>query len=396
MRSDRARAAIFFGLYAAVLLYAFVWVRFPNVERRVSSFTAFYALIGTALVYVAVRAWLVFTDRVPNRWDPIFTVTDLLLITAAVRLTGGVHSEAGLMYIWPLATQSIQRRPRSVMALGVACILLYAVATWPERLTAEYAARLSTIVVFAVLVTALAAAFAEREIRRVEEMTRLREQVALSEYRSRLSQEMHDGIQHYLVSIAIRLEFARQMLAHNPRRAAALAVDQSLTVRQAADELRHLVRRLRSPALEQRGFVDALRDHLSIFAQRSGIVAPLEVQGQPRTLPPDTEQAAFRIVQEVLTNTEKHAHATEVRIKLRYEAERVECVVVDNGAGFDPSQVPSEPTMEGGFGLSSMHQRAEQVGGRLGVVSAPDQGTRITFTAPLGGSESAKARDVSE
>lgn len=97
---------------------------------------------------------------------------------------------------------------------------------------------------------------------------------------------------------------------------------------------------------------------------RAGISAPLDAQGAPRTLPPDAEQAAFRIIQEALTNAEKHAGPTQVRVTMSYRPESFECVVADDGAGFEPSRVPREPTEEGGFRLCSMRQRAEQVGGR--------------------------------
>ncbi len=119
-------------------------------------------------------------------------------------------------------------------------------------------------------------------------------------------------------------------------------------LRQAADELQYLVRRLRSPVVEQHGFVEALREHLAMFERRSSISAPLELQGTSVSLPPDVEQAAFRIVQEALTNAEKHSRASEARVLLRFDPGLLECVVCDDGVGFDPSAVSGEPAVEGG------------------------------------------------
>ena len=237
MGTDRGRAAIFFGLYAAMLAYSLYWMRLSHVRERVVSFPLLHALIAVALVYVAVRAWLVLTERARQSWDPLWVGVDLLIISGIVRLTGGLNSEAALVYFWPLATYAILRRPRGTALVGIASGLCYVAATWPQVLTPDYADKLGSRLFVLALVTILATAFSVREVQRVEEISRLREQLALADYRRLLSQEMHDGIQHYLVVIAMRLEWARRLLEREPRRAAALAVDQGVVVRQAADEL---------------------------------------------------------------------------------------------------------------------------------------------------------------
>lgn len=234
------------------------------------------------------------------------------------------------------------------------------------------------------MVTVVATSFAILETKRVEEMARLREQVGIAEYRRSLSQEMHDGIQHCLTAISTRLQVAERMLAEDPAKAARMAVNQRFLVSQAADELRYLVRRLRSPAVERQGFLDGLREHLMLFRERSSMAVSVDVQGEPAPLPPDVEQAAFRIVQEALMNAEKHAEASEVSVAVSLDHRLLECTVSDNGMGFDPSQAGDEPTMESGFGIPSMRQRAEQVGGQLQIASAPGEGTVVTFTVALG------------
>jgi two-component system sensor histidine kinase DegS len=195
---------------------------------------------------------------------------------------------------------------------------------------------------------------------------------------------MHDGIQHYLADIAVRLELARQLILRDPAEAARLAVDQRFAVRQAAGELRYLVRLLRSPAVEREGFVEALRHHLATFAEASGISAPLEIKGETRLLPSSVAHTAFRIVQEALMNVEKHARATEVNVSLHFAPDSFGCTIEDNGCGFDLRDLPGQPTAVGGLGLSSMRQRAESVGGKLDIASSPGQGTQIGFAVPLG------------
>ena len=383
MGTQRTRSAIFFSQYAAMLLYALFWVHFDYVRHRVLSFTLLYALVGTALCYVAVRAYLVIGNRLPKRWDAAWVTVDLGIISALVRITGGIDSEAGLIYFWPIVTYSIQRRPRGALVVGAASVVLYAVATWPAAPGTVYLEKLGTRIFVLLLVTVLAACYALYEIARVEEIARLREKVGLADYRARLSREMHDGIQHYLVSMAMRLEIARKVMEKEPARAARMAVDLRFAIGQASDELRYLVRRLRSPAIEQAGFVDGLTEHLSLFAQRSAISAPLEIQGDPVPVPPNVEHAAFRIVQEALTNVEKHGQAREVKVTLGFGPGILECAIEDDGVGFDPSGVPDEPDIEGGIGLPSMRQRAETLGGQLRVTSSPGQGTRVAFDIPI-------------
>ena len=384
MDASKTRAAAFFVSCFALLLFALVWARFPYVRSLLGPYARWFdALVWCSLGYLALRAYLMLVRQLAEGWEYAWLAVDLGIISFAVYLSGGIRSDAAIVYFWPVATSSIQRRPRRTLCVGLASALCYAAVCWAHTLTPDHAAKLITRLVVIVVATGVAVVYAQTEAARVEELARLREQVALADYRSRLSQEMHDGIQHYLVAIATRLELARALAARDPEGAARMAVEQRLTVRQAADELRYLVRRLRSPLIERRGFVAALRDHLGLFRERTGIAPRLDLQGTVQPLRPDVEQAAFRIVQEALTNIEKHASATEVGVRIAFGDTALQCEITDNGAGFDASAGPPEPSLAGGFGLNSMEQRAESVDAALRVESAPGEGTRVTFTVPL-------------
>jgi signal transduction histidine kinase len=394
--NDRTRQSpAFFVLYACVLSFAVVWSYFPYVlERSGDNIVLFRGLLAFAACYLGVRTYRVLLRGVPEGRRHVWLALDLVIITLAIKLTGGIRSNAALIYFWPLVTSSIERRPKMTLALGLVTTVLYVAAVWPPQPNvADPLAKAVTYVFIILLATALAVLYARREVARVREMLRLREQLALADYRSRLSQEMHDGIQHYLVRIATRLDLARALADREPGQAVRIATDQRLTVRQAGDELRYLVRRLRSPVLERLGFVDALRDHLAMFAERSCVKAPLRIEGTATSLPPDVEQAAFRIVQEALTNAEKYAQASEVQVLLRFGDDVFDCVLADDGVGFhaDP-QATDEPGPDSGFGLVSMRERAESVGGRLAVDSAPGHGTRVTFTVPAPNDSAAQSK----
>lgn len=394
----RLRSIAFFAAYIVLLVFGLFWVNFPYVRDRVGDGLAtFYVLDAVAIAYVLLRAYLVLGKRIDDvRWRSVWLATDVIIITGVVGLTGGIRSEAAVMYFLPIATSSITRRPGTTLLVGLASGILYVVAVRPTGFNATEFAWLGTRLLTLLLITILAACYARTEIARVEEIARLRGEVALADYRSRLSQEMHDGIQHYLVTIAARLSLADKLVEGDPAQAAKMAVEQLHTVGQAADELRYLVRRLRSPVIERQGFVSALREHLDLFAERSSLAISVETEGDVRPLPPDSEQAAFRIVQEALTNAEKHAEATQVKVSLAFRHDAFECCITDNGVGFDASQERAEADTEEGLGLAGMRQRAESLGARLSLESAPGQGTKITFSVPLRNSDSIAPEGVGD
>jgi signal transduction histidine kinase len=379
MDAARTRRIAFFILYFVALVSALIWVHCDYVRQRSGvDLHAAYVVFAGACAYLLLRAHLVLGGRVSERWEYLWLSMDLLLITAGVYLTGRMGSDLALLYFWPLVTASVQRRPRLTIGVGSAIAVLYGIVAGPDAIETALLPRLIARLFVIAAATAVAVAYAVTEAARVEELTRLREQVALSEYRSRLSQEMHDGIQHYLVRIAAKLNLARILVEREPDKAARMAIDQALTVRQASDELRYLVRRLRSPVVEQQGFIGALQDHLTMFGERAGADVELQVEGTLRPLAPDVEQAAFRIIQEALTNTEKYADADRVEVRVTFGDDSLECVVADNGRGFDPS-APRPDGVDGGFGLPGIRERAASVDGEVAITSAPGGGTTITF-----------------
>ncbi|UCC67966.1 MAG: sensor histidine kinase [Armatimonadota bacterium] len=395
MGKARARSVTFFVQYFVLLLAALGWVQIAPVrERTGADLRLFYALIGAAFVYVALRCYLVVGRGISKQLSYLWLTIDLLLITATVRLTGGLDSEAALLYVWPLATSSIQRLPRRTLVAGLSSGVLYVAATWVDRADPNYVSAMAARLLILVLATSQAVVYALAESARIEETARLRERLALADYRDRLAGEMHDGLQHYLADISMHLELARRLMSDDPAEAATLAVDQRYAVRRAADELRYLIRLLRSPAVDREGFLAALRNHLDTFGERASVSTPLEIEGPSLALSPEVAHAAFRIIQEALTNVEKHAEARQAKVTLRFGDHSFECLVTDDGVGFCPARASQSTSAGTGFGLSSMRQRAMAVGGELEISSTPGGGTDIRFSVPLKASKVALSEGV--
>jgi signal transduction histidine kinase len=141
----------------------------------------------------------------------------------------------------------------------------------------------------------------------------------------------------------------------------------------------HIVAALRPAHLDDLGLEAALRYMLEQEFRPRGLSADIEIVGISRRVEPLVETVLFRVAQEALTNVQRYAQATETHICLCYEKERVQLRVSDNGQGFDPTQSFTAPH---GWGLAGMKERAESMGGRFLVESAPGNGTVIEVLIP--------------
>ena len=151
----------------------------------------------------------------------------------------------------------------------------------------------------------------------------------------------------------------------------------SLT-RSNLEEARRSVLDLRAAPLEGRPLSEALKALVKRWEAEMGIAARYRAVNGSRPLPPRVEAALYRICQEALTNTLRHAGADRVSVQLVATPEWVELVVEDNGRGFDASDVPPDR-----HGLIGMRERAEMLGGTLEVQSGAGGGTRIEAGVPL-------------
>jgi PAS domain S-box-containing protein len=195
--------------------------------------------------------------------------------------------------------------------------------------------------------------------------------------RRRLARELHDRIGPNLTALSLNLRLLRGEWAKPSTR----LEDSERLLDSTAQLVRDVLTDMRPPGLEELGLLAALREHAEQVAQRSGL--ELEVRGaepQPR-LPPATEIALFRVAQEALTNIVKHAHASAAAVALAAEPGRVTLTIADNGAGFDTERPPAASGSRG-MGMASMRERAEAVGGRPRIESAPGRGTRVIVEVP--------------
>ena len=205
------------------------------------------------------------------------------------------------------------------------------------------------------------------------------------EERARLSRDLHDGISQWLVSIKLQVESGIVKLAGYPGRApqpesARASFDRAAgQLNDVLGEVRRISHDLRPAILDDLGLVAAL-DHLRHeFSEHSTLVTHFETTGTTDALSSVGNTVLFRIAQEALTNIKRHANASEVRVTLAGCTSHVTLTIKDNGIGFDVACVAEHPKR--GLGLRNMHERVEDVGGRLHLTSS-SEGTRVVATLP--------------
>jgi signal transduction histidine kinase len=222
------------------------------------------------------------------------------------------------------------------------------------------------------------AGVAVHAVRLNAELQRARERLvaAREEERRRLRRDLHDGLGSQMVGLSLQLGGVRTLIAREPDAAAAQVGEIQAELRGAVTMVRQLVHDLRPPTLDELGLIAAVRQ----LADRHDSGEPprivVESSAVLPTLPAAVEVALYRITQEALTNTLKHARARNCRVSLQVRGQHIELAIADDGAGMPSVWTP-------GVGLGSMRERAEELGGEFQIVSTAQDGTRILVQLPL-------------
>jgi signal transduction histidine kinase len=216
----------------------------------------------------------------------------------------------------------------------------------------------------------------------------LRARWAVAEERGRIARELHDVVAHSVSVMVVQAGAARRSVAASPDQATAALTQIEATGRQALAEMRRLLGLLRDG---QDGTVTlapqpslAHLDSLLAAAREAGLPVELAVEGEPRQLPAGIDLSAYRIVQEALTNSLKHAGPAQARVRVRYGTQALEVQVSDDGRG---TVDPNGRAEVDGHGLIGMRERVALFGGRLEVGTRPGGGFLVAARLPLDGGE---------
>jgi signal transduction histidine kinase len=204
---------------------------------------------------------------------------------------------------------------------------------------------------------------------------------AALEERNRLSREIHDGLAQDLWLAKLKLGRLSALRDVGPE-ARAVCAELSGAIDAGLADARQAVMTLRMGSEPAPSLSELMARYVDDFGDRFGLRADFECQGELPRLTPRAEAELLRIAQEALNNVVRHADATVVRVRAGVIGSNLELVVGDNGVGFEPSA-----TKDGRFGLASMRERAQILGGELTIDSRPQDGTRIRVSVPIGSNE---------
>ncbi|MFD5318465.1 sensor histidine kinase [Streptomyces sp. NPDC127098] len=337
------------------------------------------ATTGAPLVAVPLAAPLVLAWRRPL---PVLAV---VLVEVAVAAALGVRAEG----IWPLfvvAGLLVGRVAASRPRPGAAAVTLAVLETvlqldlvrdgGTDRALAVGFLGLSGCLALAVLLSWLAGTTVRQRREYAAALQAQAAVAAVTAERLRIARELHDMVAHNVGAIAIQAGAGSRVLDRSPGQARGALDSIEATSRETLRELRCMLDLLRQPEDDPlTGLGDV--DRLVATTAGAGVHAEVRRLGERRPLPPTVDHAAFRIVQESLTNVVRHAGTDRCRVTIHWLADELSVEVDDDGVG------GTGGTGGTGYGIAGMRERAELLGGRLTAGPRPDGGFRVAARIPL-------------
>lgn len=205
---------------------------------------------------------------------------------------------------------------------------------------------------------------------------------AHEEERRRIAREIHDGPAQALVNFSIRIELARKYLQRDMAEKAVEELSSlNSNIKDTSREIRTIIYDLK-PAYMDDGIIKALENRLQILQESTDMDVKFTFAGEDSKLDQYISHSLYRIIQEALTNIQKHAHAKNVTVDLKIYHNGISVEVADDGVGFDTTPYEKK-SLTGGFGLSGLKERVELLRGRVDIKSAKGQGTSMNIYIPL-------------
>jgi two-component system sensor histidine kinase DegS len=200
--------------------------------------------------------------------------------------------------------------------------------------------------------------------------------------RQRLSRQIHDGPAQALSNFILQTEIAMRLFDIDAERARTELQSLKASATTTFQKVRDFIFDLRPMMLDDLGLVPTVKRYVDAYKEKTGLQVTLTVTGGDQRMESAREVVLFRGVQELLGNVRQHAQATQVRLQIDMEPDRVRVTVEDNGKGFQVTSVLSGRTKASG--LLALRERMELLGGQLTVDSPGGQGTRVVMEVPAG------------
>ena len=380
---QQARQRILIVMRWLLLAAIFVVVNYSPTTTGFD-FVGLNVILVVATLINADLQWLMWRNRPIALGLTLFaSAYDLVGLTLAIALVDGFDNPNFVLYYPALLAFTLVFPGRLSFSYVGAAMLAYGLigVLTHSAFDADEPADVKGILVR--LLTMIATVIIGNLVVRIDRERRARavaaERAANAE-RERIQQEIHDGVSQNVYMLAMNLEALADLEnrpEEKPRRADPLGA--ARLAKETLIETRGLLTSLQPVMLGDRRLADLLRTQAQEFSAVTGVPVSVTVDGEPRSLSPESIAQIYRVVQEGLANVYKHARATEATIALRWGPDAATLQIVDNGIGFDVHAPAGR-----GHGLTNMEERAARFGGRFSIESSNGNGTRLTVTIPSG------------
>ena len=211
------------------------------------------------------------------------------------------------------------------------------------------------------------------------------QRLAVQDERLRIAQDIHDTVSQSLFGIVYTLDGSLKLLPQHPEEVVP-ELQRALRVAQETHhEVRQSILNIWPSEITAVHFTDGLKKYVADICQADNLQIKFDINGNFDTLPANVRRGLYRISQEALANTSKHAHANQAQIQLDVTTSQARLTINDNGQGFEPQKALTREYNREHFGLRGMKERAETLGGACQIKSHPTSGTSIQIKIPLKG-----------
>ncbi|MDY0041671.1 MAG: PAS domain-containing sensor histidine kinase, partial [Desulforhabdus sp.] len=206
---------------------------------------------------------------------------------------------------------------------------------------------------------------------------------AREQEQKRISKELHDELGQALLALKLQVRAIEQKLDRGQQNLRDKCLEMLRYIDEVVENVHRLSRDLSPLILENLGLTSALRWLTEEFTKRTHVKSSVQMEEIEGVLASEAQILVYRIFQECLTNIAKHANASHMTLVVRREGEMIRFQVEDDGCGFDPTKISDSRATDKGLGLAAMVERVRMLGGMLDIASKENEGTKITFTAPV-------------
>jgi two-component system sensor histidine kinase DegS len=206
---------------------------------------------------------------------------------------------------------------------------------------------------------------------------------AQEEERKRVARDIHDGPAQLIANLVIKTELCEKLIDMDKEKAKEELNSLKGFLRSSLSDVRKIIYDLRPMSLDDLGLVPTLQRYIANYVEENRVLVEFLVLGSPKPLKPVIELAAFRIIQEALTNIKKHSGAEDATIRVEFTEEHINLLISDNGIGFNTSIIKANKDEDSGYGLLSMKERVELLNGKFNIKAGIGKGTKIFVNLPL-------------